>query len=57
MPTVTPHIVVRDAGGAADWYRQAQQSQEPAAFRTLTRSQINTYCRQARDKDIVWAVE
>jgi len=41
----------------AEWYRQARQSQEPAAFRTLTRSQINTYTRQAREKDIVWAVE
>jgi len=41
----------------ADWYRRAQQSPEPAALRELTRSQINSYCRQATEKEIVWAVE
>jgi CDP-glucose 4,6-dehydratase len=41
----------------ADWYRQAQHNHEPAALRSLTRSQINAYCCQARQKDLVWAAE
>ena len=41
----------------ADWYRHAQQSQGSATLRELTRSQINSYSRQAREKDIVWALE
>jgi len=28
MHTVTPHIVVRDAARAADWYRQALGAEE-----------------------------
>jgi CDP-glucose 4,6-dehydratase len=41
----------------ADWYRQAQQSREPATLRALTQSQIDAYCRKAKDKEILWAVE
>jgi PhnB protein len=33
MPTLTPHIVVRDAGRAADWYTQALGAQTRGRIR------------------------
>ena len=44
-------------GLTAAWYRRARQEQEPAALRALTHSQIQAYCGQAREKQILWAVE
>ena len=32
MQTVTPHIVVRDAGRAAEWYEQALGAELEIAF-------------------------
>lgn len=39
------------------WYQHSQLINEPNALRELTCSQIEAYCRQAKQKQIVWAIE
>ena len=42
--------VARTAG----WYLQAENTPDPESLRALTRSQIDAYCRRAREQRQVW---
>ena len=39
------------------WYRQADNPDPAEQTRALTRGQIDDYCRQAKEKQLVWAAE